>query len=320
MLETSPQLKVKGVSPIEIYAPHGTDPGYLAASIHFETSLPISALIGMAGGVEERLADPLHPGERRTLRADLMWVEGVRIKTPQIELPNPDLFTKSWAIGTFVKAAEMAINSKEEAARFYHALKTVPPPHEIDSTLLSIWIPTLARSEAFDLWKTRGDDWLEGLASAAVVLAYADVDVANATRDLSETDQDLTVEPIRAAVEDRPADRIELVEVAVPPGGDASATAAAWLAGIQASLKRSATQLATAVVFSADNVSVRGLAIGHESTAHQAIRIAGVAADRDPAATREDARAAGITNPPRFEIKIDRSLRDVQLPHQPGPR
>ncbi len=318
LLKSSSALKLVRGSTIEIYAAQGATPGYMAAAVLMESSLSVAGLMGLTQAVEERLADPLHPGARQTLRADLMWVEGVEVKTPAIELPNPALFRESWAIGTFVEAGEEAVTSKIEAARFLHALKHVPPPPRHLPAHLCHADPKLRRLPDRDVWTPMGYDWLDGLADAAWVIAYAQTDIESGERDMREWRWGDLPTDLSGPVSRQLADRVVLVE-ATAAAPDDTAIATAWLRELHRKLIASSMRLSIPVVFSVDGGKIRGLAVGCDGTPPAAVRVIGIKAVADPAETRARALAVGRPNRPHIELEIDRSARDAQRPHELGP-
>ena len=319
ILKSSPSLKLVRGSTIEVYAAQGTSPGYLAMAMLMESSLSVANLMGLVAAAEERLADPLHPGARQTLRAELMWVEGVEIKTPEIELPNPALFRESWAIGTFVEAGEQAVTSKIEAARFLYALKHVPPPFEIYQLPPALPDPTLRRLPDRDVWSPTGYEWMDGLADAGRVLAYAQTDLESGKRDMNRLAAADIPDRLYGSIDEQRADRVVLVGTPAPAADDTS-VATAWVHELQRRLIETSTRLSIPVVFSVDGGKIRGLAVGCAGTPPSAVRVLTIKAVADPADTHDRALAAGRPNRPRIEIEIDRSASDAQRPHELGPR
>ena len=174
LLKTSPGLKLIKESSIEVYGPEGSTPGYLAASILGQSRLSVQELVALGQRVEDRLADPKAPKARSSLRLELLWVEGVELKAPGIELPHPELFTRSWAVGTFTRAAEEAVRTKDESRRLLNALQSVQGPHEIDEMPFLAPEVELRREReplpVTDVWTVQGTDWPDGLAAGAFVL------------------------------------------------------------------------------------------------------------------------------------------------------
>ena len=319
ILKSAPALKLVTGSTVEVYAPQGTNPGYMSAAMLMESPLSVASLMGLARAVEERLADPLHPGARQTLRAELMWVEGVEIKTPEIELPNPALFRESWAIGPFVEAGEEAVTSKIEAARLLHALKTVPPPHEIYQLPLGLPDPALRRLPDRDVWTPMGYDWLDGLADAGRVLAYAQTDIESGERDMRDWRWGDIPQDLSGPVDRQIADRVVLVEATAAAPDDTS-IAAAWIRELHRKLIGTSTRLSTTVVFSLNGGKIRGLAVGCAGIPPAAVHVVGVKAVADPVETHDRALAVGRPNRPHIEMEIDRSTGDPKGPHELRPR
>jgi hypothetical protein len=124
----------------------GSAPGYMAPPLLIESQLSIAAVFGFAQSVRGRLASAQNGGARETVRADRVSVEGVALKSPDVELPNSRLFSKPLAVATFVEEAEQAATDKTEMRRFLMALTESPPPHASDQDWLFNWKPLLKRS------------------------------------------------------------------------------------------------------------------------------------------------------------------------------
>ncbi len=319
LLKASPGLKLIKESSIEVYGPEGSTPGYLVASILGQSRLSVKELVALGQSVEERLADPMAPKARSSLRLELLWVEGVELKAPGIELPHPELFTRSWAVGTFTRAAEEAVPTKAESRRLLKALQSVQGPHEIDEVPFLAPEVELRRerepgSPATDVWTVQGTDWPDGLAAAAFVLG-AIVHEREDPRPFWD--------PADAARNTANAVRSEgLVRVEVPFEVDASDSQVMrrWLAAVSDAVRASKMRLASAVLFEAEGDRLRGAVVGERLREPlEPVRLLAVSADRNPPGTRGWAAARRLPNVTRVVVQVDRSLGDTGLPHGRGP-
>ena len=319
LFKQAPGVKLTGDSTIEIYAPEGSTPGYMAASILCESQLSIDDLVKLAHGVEERLADPEHPGARQTLRVDLMWVAGVDLKTSQLELPSPELFTKSWAIGTFMRAAEQAVPTRAESARLLNAFEKVSGPHEVGGVPLlppelSLDRP-LPSQPPQDLWKVQGNDWPDGLAAAAYALGVIALDRAQ-----GKPENPYALLDAKNAAKGIRSERIVPVEASAAGAATDSELARAWLLAVDEALRANELRLATAVIFQASDGRMRGALIGAPAGKLPELPLPGVRADRDPPDSREWAKFHDLPNLTRVTLEVDRSLGDPHSPHGPRAR
>ncbi len=320
LFKWSPAVKLVRESTIEIYAPEGSAPGYVAASILLQSRLSVQELVALGQTVEERLSDPRNPKARSTLRVDLMWVEGVELKTEALQLPNAELFTKSWAIGTFIRAAEEAVPTRAESKRLLNALENVSGPHEIGGLPMLAPHVELTRvreppKPPKDIWKVDGDDWPDGLAAAAFVLGA----IAH-EREAPDVFDDSINGARNAAKHVRAEGQVRL-EVPIGTGASDSEVMHQWLTAVSQLLRASKMRLASAVVFEAQNDRVRGAVVGERLPEALAdVRLSAVLADRDPADSRVWAQLHGRSNLTHVEIEVERSLGEAQPPNGPGPR
>lgn len=106
LLEASPLVgdpsRNGASSEVSLLRAGGDWPECVAASLSFRNSLSVERALGIAAEVERQLADPKKPGARATVRIDLIWVQGVELKTPSLELPSPELF-KNQVFGSLME-------------------------------------------------------------------------------------------------------------------------------------------------------------------------------------------------------------------------
>jgi 7,8-dihydro-6-hydroxymethylpterin-pyrophosphokinase len=309
-------LRLNGESTIQEFGAVGAVPGYLSASLLCVSTLSVQNLLGLAKGVEERIGDPQKPGARQTIRIDLMWVEGVEVKTPDLELPNPMLDHESWAIGTFVEAAEEAVTNRWQIRRFYKALQTVPPPHEISGGPFVMPEPTLERDRAGDTWIVLGRDWPDALASSAELLGRALADQDNPDTPRNKMSSDWDVDVTRVALERAPSSDVTPVDVPLAAGEADADQVRSWMTAVGAALAAAPITMSVPVVFAADGASVRGAIVGGGAKAPRPPpAILRVVAERTAEDKRYWARLhSGVTVPSRVAVTIAESFG------QTGPR
>jgi 7,8-dihydro-6-hydroxymethylpterin-pyrophosphokinase len=310
LLTAKEDIKITGISSVQRFAAHGDEPAYLAAAMLIDTQRSVPDLLSLARELETQLADPTHPGARSTLRADILWVEGVELKTPEIELPSPLLFTTSWAIGTFAEAAEPAVKDKVQAIRFYDALKKAPPPHLIDQATYQAMNPELNRTTTSDEWVSTENDFLDALASAVRILAISQVDAESQRLTTYQSGPDRAARNAGNRVDATPGSEVVYVEDRLRPDADDSQLVDGWLSAVQRSLCRRPMRLATAVVFGAGDGAVRGLIVGKAAnTPPPVFKLLGADVDRDPEDLRKAVAARKTPPATRIKLILDKSLR-----------
>ena len=276
------------------------------------------AVAGLGGRIEDRLADPRDPVARSTLRIDLMWVEGVEVRTEDIQLPHPDLLTRSWALSTFVRAAENAINSREDARRILAAMQKVRGPHEVGGIpLLPPELEISSGRPPHEVWKVEGRNWPDGLAAAA----YA-VGVIRWVLDRSApaSSGDPLIDARNAAKRVQSDGLVRLEATAAADASD-SEIARSWLDGVRDALRASRMRIATAVVYEAEGGLVRGAVIGERlPQAQEDVRLVSIVANRDPTDTRGWAKYHGGSNISRVTWEVEPSHGNIGPSGAPFPR
>lgn len=330
LLMASPNLKVLNGSMMEIFMPEGDRPGFMVLTDSFESALPIENLMGLAHSVEERLNDPQKPGDRTNLRVDLIYVHGVNLKTPEIELPHPALFDRkeSWAISTFAVAVEEYIKNPVEAMQILYAWNHATPPKSKSGRSPVFTDPDVKRSPERDEWKVDSLDWPDALAEAVRALA-----MAHAYRERTkENDGSLTNERVvdkegasadlRANagwlyVEESKAEVVELVASSSRSGADDSEVAKDWLTAAREALSLHQLRLSSAVVFAATPEGVRGALLGsREPATRRRLELLDVVADRDPEDLRRWNDYHGEPNQSRIKFSVGTSFSNATFPDQ----
>lgn len=101
-LATLPDSRLTGVSSLYVSAPISPikQPDFLNATARMETRLPPLALLSHLKGIEARQGRELS-GERwgpRPLDLDLLLYGELRIDTPELQLPHPDLAGRAFVL------------------------------------------------------------------------------------------------------------------------------------------------------------------------------------------------------------------------------
>jgi 7,8-dihydro-6-hydroxymethylpterin-pyrophosphokinase len=275
LLTTSPALEfMRQTSGSYRYEPK-EGPAFLASAALFRSRLSVEQLLGIMHAVEERLADPLEPEARKTVRLELLWVKDVTLRTPEVSLPHPDFDTENWVITVFAEAGEAVVKDRGEAARFYALLQH--PPGQT-----SVWQnsfgdpsqPKLARATGGAVVKSETSDPIELLAAAGEALILA-----------REDSRALAREPAAVAKEFEPGNTArnhiealrphEIVTVTTPVGAGAGADerVARWLTALTETCRHSKLRPKAVVVFASDAALIRGALLGEQEDSERAWRI-----------------------------------------------
>ena len=322
LFKESPGVKLTGDSTIEIYAPEGSTPGYAAASVLCESKLSVKELVTLGQSVEERLADPKNPGARSSLRVDLMWVDGVDVSGPTIQLPHPDLLTKSVGsqhlhpgggrCGQLSRRGQATGHGHGEDARAPRDCR-----HPVPGRRGSRFRPRAASPHQGETWTVEGRDWPDGLAAAA----YAVGVIRWAQDTTASVPSGVRVMDARNAAKRVRSDGLVRVEAAAAANASNAEIARRWLDAVRDALRASKLRIATAVVYEADGGRVRGAVVGErvpQPLDH--VRIVDVMADRDPSDTRGWAEVHGFSNITRVGLEVDPPHPKVGPSEAPEPR
>jgi hypothetical protein len=99
-------------------------------ALRYKTAISLQQALAIAAGVEKKLEDPHKPGARETVRIDLVWVQGVEIKTPELVLPSPELEKDgrlAWMLLDLVQpVAHEFMRDHAEWLKFYEHYKKRP--------------------------------------------------------------------------------------------------------------------------------------------------------------------------------------------------
>jgi 7,8-dihydro-6-hydroxymethylpterin-pyrophosphokinase len=314
LLKARDGIQITGVSSVQVYPAVSDEPGYMALALLVDSQLPVADLLTLGRELEDQLADPERPGARATLRAELLWVAGVEIKTAQIELPSADLFNQSWAIGTFAEAAEEAVKDKLQSARFYEALRHAPPPYLVDQIAFQADNPQLNRTATRDEWITTGYDWLDALADTARVMAIAQVGSEAERQGRASPIASRMVRDAASVVDSTAGGKLGHLQATASPGGSDEQLARTWAEAVQNQARAQAMRLASGVVFAAGDGLVRGLLIGAVAAEPPLpFKLLAAEVDRDPADLRAAMFVRKLPNRTRITLVLDRSLGSLHL-------
>lgn len=247
--------------------------GFLASATLFRSALPVQGILQALAAVEERLGGP--PSQAAPLvKLDLLWVEGVDLRAPELTLPSPLLFETAWANSLFREVGEAALldahaRGRESASthrRLVRATRELAaagagPARTLDP---DIGRATLARSPAGTTYVQAADVGLDALAAAGDLLLLAEMD-ARATAPKPATDAD-AAEAIRNAM--AKLGRRSVLEVEIEVRGERfDDRAQAWVDGLARALAPRHFVGVRTVVYAADAGRIRGAVLGHADPA-----------------------------------------------------
>lgn len=240
----------------------------VANSIAVKTTMSIAQLQGMLRAIEERLNDGRPARVGGLLKADLLWVEGTQIDTPDLRLPNPDVLGTDWGLEAFVAAAEdpfaAACKAGNEPKTFCY---------EVGGKYRSTK-RTNKREENPDLWffdKSTDNEIVFGgiavettediLAQAAATLA-----LAGGPYHVPPTSQwdnhhlgDYAQDRLGKV---RSTEFLAVDAPGAPAGAGPDAAVASWLDAVRTAADKAGIAVARSVVFEASAERIRGAILG----------------------------------------------------------
>lgn len=266
-----------GGSDYEWYHDQERKHDFLASSTLFKSDLPVEAILGMMGAVEERLGGPQR-GPAPFMKMDLLWVEGVEMETPELTLPSPLIFEKFWANSIFTKAAEVALfASKEEgrekasflrrvarAYKHFQDLDNPPDGHFFVTNSGGESDLTLERKPGGTVYDHGATDDVDTLAVAGDLLLSAEQDVLRGRDPKTPKDEDdvHASRRVKAAVEKLPRDAILPLQVAVAANASVDAKAQAWVDGLARFLAAEHFIGKRTIIYSDGPAQIRGAVLG----------------------------------------------------------
>jgi hypothetical protein len=99
---------------------------HVLGALSFKNAVSIRQALDIAASVEHRLEDPQKPGARETVRIDLIWVQGVKMKTPGLELPSPEIASNGYLAFYFEESIHsMGLEAFPDKGERDHMVKTI---------------------------------------------------------------------------------------------------------------------------------------------------------------------------------------------------
>jgi hypothetical protein len=270
-------------------------------AVSFQNTVSIQQALDIAAGVERKLEDPTKPGARATVRIDLVWVQGVKLKTTSLELPSPEIAGNSYLAYYFEESIHSwgleAFPDKGERDQMVKTIKNAPEIQEGGWGMNFDLEDSLGfyRQPDHNEWTNSGPDKAEILAMSGCAVGAAVIERVRA-RGTAEKPPDLAaakeieegplaarvvrmspaamrensygIERGSAAVEARR--RIALVEaipidIAVDPKASDNALVMRWASEVQLAARQNWLQLGQTVVYSVEPGRIRGAVFGQKS-------------------------------------------------------
>jgi hypothetical protein len=266
-------------------------------TVSFQNTVSIQQALEIAADIERKLEDPKKPGARETVRIDLIWVQGVKLRAPGLELPSPEIAgNKNLALDFEESVHSTALEAFPDKGDRNHMAKLVENAPEIQEEGWGM-IFDLADSLGFyrkvdhNEWTAAGPDKAEILASSGCAVGAAVIERIHA-RGTVETPVDSAIAKEIEGTNPRrwslPADRenhfgiqrgrlaveerrkVELskaipIDIAVDPGAKDEVLVMRWAAEVQSTARQNRLRLGQVVVFSLDYDRLRGAILGQES-------------------------------------------------------
>ncbi len=310
-------------------------------AVSFQNAVSIQQALDIAASVEHRLEDPQKPGARETVRIDLVWVQGVKMKTPELELPSPEIAGNSYLAYRFEESLHSvgleAFPDKSEREHMAKTIEKAPDIHERGWGMQFDLKDSLGfyRKPDHNEWVAAGPDKAEILASvgcavgAAVIervrargMAEQPVDPAIAAEIQKERDDwhynpsvaatlenSHTIERGWAAVaEERKISfaRMVPIDMATDPKAPDEVLVMRWASEVQSTARQNLLRIGHVVVYAVEAGRIRGALLGQASDMPiPGVQLLGAKVNYDP--TR------GLNSPERGDNYYDYSLSTGQL-------
>jgi hypothetical protein len=286
--------------------------GYMVVgSFLFQSAASISQARGLLQSIEERLNDGHPPAAGGLLTSKLLWVEGVQVDTPPLELPSSDILDTPWGLNAFMASAEDPF-----AQGCKVGTENIDLCRAVDKKFRHSKLPQ-AYETPLDMWLGGAledglESWGHAHARDEEVLAVA-VDAllaASAARHLLETEPaqgaHLLFERATEAVGRRRADDVVPLEVPLPATKPEDRVKL-WLEAVRSAAKQHALQPRRAVVFALGQARVRGAILGSRAEAGASPLLSALAieinldggAPGEPKGWSVSTRVAPPSHPPR---------------------
>jgi 7,8-dihydro-6-hydroxymethylpterin-pyrophosphokinase len=248
-----------------VQADEGPDE-FVGTAFAYKSALPPEQLAGLLHAVEERLADPREPRKGRSLRLDLLWMAGAKVRTAELTLPSPSLQSRRWAISALMQAGENAIvesldagdEDKGTARRFADAYKKLPGEPRWEGGVGDLGIPSIHRSPEAAVLSNDAVDFADLLAVGADTMAMAEIDWLWRAPDKPLVEREDEIDPAYNALRKVVPEDVVPVEVKVVPEMSEADRMTAFIAGVRATLTAHRAPLSRTVVFEVGPTAIRG--------------------------------------------------------------
>jgi hypothetical protein len=310
-------------------------------AVSFQNAVSIQQALDIAAGVERKLEDPKKPGARETVRIDLIWVQGVKMKTPGLELPSPEIAGNSYLAYYFEESVHSrgieAFPDKSERDHMVKTIKNAPEIQEGGWGMIFDLQESLAfyRKPDHNEWACSGPDKAEILASAGCAVGAAVIERVRArgvvekpvdpavakeiereiedssyrTSHAATMENSDSIERGWAAVEERRKiglAKVAPIDIAVDPRASDEALVMRWASEVQSVARQNWLRLGHVVVFDLEPGRIRGAVFGQESDRPvPAVELLGARVKYDP--------DRGLNSPDRGDNYYDVSLQTGQL-------
>jgi hypothetical protein len=306
--------------------------------VSFQNTVSIQQALDIAADVERKLEDPKKPGARETVRIDLIWVQGVKMKMPGLELPSPEIAGNGYLAYYFEESIHsMGLEAFPEKSERDHMVKTIKNAPDIQEGGWGMMFDlqeslALYRKPDHNEWVRSGPDKAEILAGAGFAVGTAVIERVRArgavenlvdpaiAEEISKgkprhwsqaaiMENSYGVECGRAAIEE--GRKIEMakvlpIDIAVNPGASDEALVMRWAAEVQSVSWQNWLRLGQVVVFALEPGRIRGAVLGQESDKPvPAVELLGASVKYDP--------ERGLNSPDRGDNYYDVYLHTGQL-------
>jgi hypothetical protein len=240
------------------------------------TAVSANHLLATLRSIEQRLNDGKPAAEGGLLEAELLWVEGTKIDTPQLKLPSPLVLNEKWALNTFVATSEDqftdACEQKREDIGYCRSVAKAfkdPKKGMADfETAPDFWVGGEFKDGQLEGWAYAHAHDEEIFANSIDALLATD-----AARKLLERQGTAALRHLfddaSDAIHARKVDTVIPIEVALPPG-KIEDRVKAWVAAVSERIARDKLLARRAVVFELGPTAARGAIVGARLTSGEA--------------------------------------------------
>jgi 7,8-dihydro-6-hydroxymethylpterin-pyrophosphokinase len=316
----------------------GQLPEHALGAVSFKNALSIQQALDIAASVERKLEDPKKPGARETVRIDLIWVQGVKMKTPGLELPSPEIAGNGYLAFYFEESIHsMGLEAFPDKGERDHMVKTIKNAPDIQEGGWAMRF-NLKESLAFyrkpdhNEWTDSGPDKAEILAITGCAVGAAVIERVRArgtvekpvdpsvAKEMTEVDPQswseaadrenhYGVERGTTAVEERrriALSKVLSIDIAVDPKAKDEALVTRWASEVQSVTRQNWLRLGHVVIFALEPGRIRGAILGQESDKPvPGVELLGARVKYDP--------ERGLNSPDRGDNYYDVYLKTGQL-------